>query len=316
MAPLIDHLWQSILLVALTGLLCLVLHRNAAALRLWTWRLAALKFLLPFGLLYALGGWIGFPVRHNALPPPEELLQASASALPWVSPAQSLGPGAGVRWSMLALALLLTAACAKWIGRQLRANQRQSVEENARAALDWSCRPPPLGFLKSTVLAGSTVTLLVAPMLTGALHDRVRRQQALAIDTETLRTAGIELTAIAPEFGGRTRIVATEDGVAIHHVNLQDLVALVYGIDQFEVFGGALPWLVSPHYEVKVRGAVHAPGVFDPYALRQPITRYLNQQYGVSIRVNGDCQDPCLDQESFVIERIPWTLSKLIAGPK
>jgi hypothetical protein len=104
--------------------------------------------------------------------------------------------------------------------------------------------------------------------------------------------------------------------VLIRHINLQDLVAMVYGIGQFEVFGGALPWLSSPHYDVKVDGPVSTPAVFDPYSLRQPVTDYLSHEYGVSIRVNGSCQQPCLNQESFVVERIPWTLSKMISGKK
>ena len=65
---------------------------------------------------------------------------------------------------------------------------------------------------------------------------------------------------------------------------------------------------------MKVNGPVSAPAVFDPYSLRQPVTDYLFHEYGVSIRVNGSCQEPCLNQESFVVERIPWTLSKMISG--
>ena len=128
------------------------------------------------------------------------------------------------------------------------------------------------------------------------------------VDTLALRTAKIQLTETAWRFGDRTEVLATRSGVTIRKINLQDLVALVYGIGQFEVFGGALPWLESPHYDVHVTGPVTQPAIYDPYSLRQPLTEYLNQEFGVSIRVNGRCQEPCLNQESFVIERLPWKL--------
>ena len=72
-----------------------------------------------------------------------------------------------------------------------------------------------------------------------------------------------------------------------------------------------MPWMSSPHYDVKVNGPVNAPRVFDPYSLRQPVTEFLHEQYGVSIRVNGACQEPCGNQESIVVERVPWMLSKM-----
>jgi hypothetical protein len=44
------------------------------------------------------------------------------------------------------------------------------------------------------------------------------------------------------------------------------------------------------------------------------MTRYLNEQYGVSIRINGACQEPCPDHESIVVERVMWCRNPL--GPK
>ena len=82
----------------------------------------------------------------------------------------------------------------------------------------------------------------------------------------------------------------------------------MYGIGEFEGFGGALPWLESPHYEGRVTGPVQAPALFDPYSLRQPVTDYLSREFGVAIRVNGSCQEPCLNQESFAVERVPWKI--------
>ena len=65
-----------------------------------------------------------------------------------------------------------------------------------------------------------------------------------------------------------------------------------------------MPWLSEPHYDVRVVGRVHQPRLFDPYALHEPMTKFLHEKFGVSIRVNGACQAPCKDFQSFVIERL------------
>lgn len=316
MAQLIDHLWQSALVALLVWALSALTASNSAALRLWLWRIAALKFLVPFSLVYALGGGIGFPVRHSAIPPPAGLLDALASLTPWAAPLQTFSPSG---FSFVGGVLLiggLTTLSVWAIAHELRETGRQRAAESARAAADVWWQPVPLGMFKATTLAGAAFCSLVAPLLAGALHDRVSRQEALAIDIESLRSAPVALTEAQWRFGDRPEIRAAAGSVSIRNVNLQDLVAMVYGIDHFEVFGGSLPWLESPHYNVQVSGPLHAPEVFDAYSLRQPVTQYLYDEYGVSIRVNGDCQEPCLNQDSFVIERIPWKLSKRVTGQK
>ena len=102
-----------------------------------------------------------------------------------------------------------------------------------------------------------------------------------------------------------SRVTANNDGVTIRNINIKDLVSMVYGIDQFEVFGGAMPWLSIPALRRERHGA-RAPTLRSsiPYSLRQPVTNYLYAEFGVSIRVNGTCQKPCKDFESFVIERL------------
>jgi hypothetical protein len=314
MALLIDHLWQSVSCVALAWLLARMLATHPAILHLWLWRIAALKFVVPFTFLYALGAWIGFPVRHSAIPPPAALTRAADLVTPMVAPARNLDASATSPAVEVVLASLLAIAALWLVGSRLR-DARASLEaETARVSEDWTAAPAPPGFLKTVVVAACALVLLVTPLVGGALRDRQSRQQSLAIDTRSLRAAPITLRETPFHFGDRAEIVATRNGVVIRKINLQDLVALVYGIGQFEVFGGALPWLESPHYDVEVRGPIHAPATFDPYSLRQPVTNYLNAEYGISIRVTGSCLDPCLDQESFVIERLPWKLMDTLRG--
>src|SRR5215510_6662688 len=81
---------------------------NSARVRLWLWRICAAKLVLPFGLLFALGGWLGFPVYHSADRMPAPLLRAIDAFTPWLTPAQSTHIGTGL--ALLCLLMLLPAA--------------------------------------------------------------------------------------------------------------------------------------------------------------------------------------------------------------
>ena len=89
-AVVINHLWQSTLVILVAWMLTLVLRRNPARTRYWVWMAASLKFLVPFSLLAAIGGWL----RPASVPPitNSQLTSAMAKmAQPfWQSP-QSVG---------------------------------------------------------------------------------------------------------------------------------------------------------------------------------------------------------------------------------
>ena len=59
-SALANHLWQSTLFAAATGLLALALRRNHARTRHSLWLIASLKFLIPFSLLIAVGSHFGW----------------------------------------------------------------------------------------------------------------------------------------------------------------------------------------------------------------------------------------------------------------
>jgi hypothetical protein len=304
LAGIIDHLWQSIAFAAILLGVTYLTRRNSAALQLWLWRIAALKFLLPLGVLFALGAWLGFPVRHSAIPPPAALTELVSKGLLIAAPAQTFD----LRPLGAAMALLLlgsaTAGCLWAIGRQLKAARQQRDAEAVRREADFSFQPKPLGFWQSALLASVTLLTVSLPVLAGATRDRQWRQEILAIDQQALVTAKIAMNEAPEGIGILSRVTANQDGVMIRNVNIKDLVSMVYGIGQFEVFGGAMPWLSEPRYDVFVTGPVRQPAAFDPYSLKQPMTNYLYAQFGVSIRVNGACQKPCKDFDSFVIERL------------
>jgi bla regulator protein BlaR1 len=57
--PLANHLWQSTLFVAATGLLVLAFRNNRAEIRYCLWLAASVKFLVPCSILVTLGSYFG-----------------------------------------------------------------------------------------------------------------------------------------------------------------------------------------------------------------------------------------------------------------
>jgi uncharacterized protein (TIGR03435 family) len=73
-AAIVNHLWQSTLVMLVAWLLTLALKRNQAHTRYWIWMAASLKLLVPFSLLAAIGDWL----RPANVPPLESPPLASA----------------------------------------------------------------------------------------------------------------------------------------------------------------------------------------------------------------------------------------------
>ena len=311
----IDHLWQSIVFCTIVCGLTFVLRGTAASLSVWLWRVAALKFALPFALLFALGAWLGFPVRHSAVPPPAAVSHVVSNGMAIAAPAQTFAPPPLWLGIGLAAVVAATVLCLAGILRVVRLARLRLAAEEAQLAADWHDQPAMPGFWQTALLAAVALCTVSLPMIAGATRNREWRQAVLAVDQEALRSASIVMNEAPPGAGILSSVTANDHGVTIRNINIQDLVSLVYGIGKFEVFGGAMPWLEYPRYDVRVTGPVRAPAVFDPYSLREPMTNYLYQQFGVSIRVNGTCQKPCKDYESFVIERLPRCTHLLGAHP-
>ena len=157
LAGIIDHLWQSIAFAAIVFGVAYLTRRNSAALQLWLWRIAALKWLLPLGLLYALGGWLGFPVRHSAIPPPATLTE-------WVSTGLSIAAPA-LTFDFKPLGAALALAAARLRHRGLPVGHCPAAESCPAAArrgsrahgsgLQFPARP--LNFWQSALLASGTL---------------------------------------------------------------------------------------------------------------------------------------------------------------
>jgi uncharacterized protein (TIGR03435 family) len=100
--------------------------------------------------------------------------------------------------------------------------------------------------------------------------------------------------------GERFRLTASANGIEIRNVTLQELTSLAYGVARFSVRGdhfqmveGGRDWLTATRYDLRITGHVLEPERFDPYALRQPVTRMLAEEHGLEIYLNGACKPPC-----------------------
>jgi hypothetical protein len=291
---LVDHLWQSCCCCGLAWIFS-AMTRGNAAVRRWLWRIAALKFLLPFSLLFAFGGWLGFPSAHSADPTPASLVAFFRAMAPIAEPAQHFGFTGFVTAAVAALALVGACICAWWAARHLRLDQ--SCETRAQDAL------PSIGFWRAALLTACALVMLSAPMLAGAVADHQWRRELLIVNSVLLRDAPVALTTAIPGMGQRYRVIADEHGVLVRNASIRDLIAIVYGVNSYSVWADQMyqpdengkvdSWLLSPRYDVRAEAPIREPGNFDAYALRRPVSRLLADQFGLEIYVNGDCQPPC-----------------------
>jgi hypothetical protein len=299
LAALVDHLWQSVLIFPVLALGAVLARRNAAIVRLWIWRIAALKFVVPFYLLFVIGGWLGFPVKNAEDAVPDYIAAPMAALSPWFVPAQAHGIGGLALAGCIALLLVAAITCAR-LSHDNQCLERLSMTgEMLRAARDPDDTPPGLGFVRGFLFAAATMIALASPLLAGAVDDRQNRHALLLADARTLRDATIEMTPAAPGMGQRSRITAHSNGVFIRNATIQDLAAFAYGVNRFFVRGdhfyeaGEQDWLIDARYDMRIDGEVHDPDRFDTYALRVPVTRMLAQEHGLEIYVNSACQPPC-----------------------
>ena len=118
-SALLNHLWQSTLFCGGVWLITLALRGNGAAVRHGLWVAAALKFLVPFSLLFSAGALFSFATPTDAGPPMFGV--GMEVAAPVISPAISLREAARdpapVLWMGLMLAWLAGAlvVMARWL---------------------------------------------------------------------------------------------------------------------------------------------------------------------------------------------------------
>ena len=299
LAGLVDHLWQSAWICGVITLLVLIARDDFAPLRLWLWRIAALKFLFPFALLVAIGGWLGFHVKYPDDPAPAAMLEVFRTLTSFLSPARVHEWNGWRLLPAMLVALLITAACARWLRRQLQVEQQRVREEAERIERDITDLMPRPGFFNSALLTACAMLFVAIPLLAGGLEDRQRHYELLIRNAQSLRDSAVTMKPAAPGMGRRFRIDADERGVSIRNATIQELAGIAYGVTRYYVRGdhwqneGEQDWFIVPRYDVRVTGRVFDPERFDAFALRARITRMLAERHGLEIYVDSQCQPPC-----------------------
>jgi hypothetical protein len=302
-AGLVDHLWQSVLFFVAMWLAVTSVRRHTARLRLWMWRAAAFKFGFPFWLLFACGAWLGFPVDQPSDLPPTAFIAAVRAVPPAVAPVTTAGPSGYPLVAALTVMLLATLSCLSRIRAGLQLEHLRARAEAARLERDPDDIEPSPGFVQAACLTALSVLVVSVPVLAGATHDRMRRHELLMANATALRGAHIEMNIAAPGMGNRPRVTAHPQGVLIRNANVQDLVAIAYGVNQLSVwyvqmFYEDTPpeikyWVYTPRYDVRVAAPIRQPAEFDSYALRQIVTKLLADRFGLEVYVQRKCQLPC-----------------------
>jgi beta-lactamase regulating signal transducer with metallopeptidase domain len=177
-AALVDHLWQSSLVVLLAWAATSLLRRNGAHLRYWVWLAASIKFLVPFSLLALVGGQLAAfetnTATYSAIGAAREL------AAPLITPATYIAPSAEPGFNFigsLALAvwaLGFFALAARWFSRW------RMVQAILRSATPSSVTAPIPVLASATLHEPGVVgvfrpVLLLPEQLASQLDDRQLR---------------------------------------------------------------------------------------------------------------------------------------------
>ena len=148
-SAIVNHLWQSTVVVLGAALVALALRRNQASTRHAVWLAASLKFLVPFSMLIALGGTLSWreaqapkiaplaPAVAAAVEPFSEPL--STDAAPIVAAAPRLDAAS---WTPIALAVVWGAGFLGVIAMRLRGWRR--VRATVRASVPLPMTAPEL----------------------------------------------------------------------------------------------------------------------------------------------------------------------------
>jgi CubicO group peptidase (beta-lactamase class C family) len=298
MNALTDHLWQSLLCFALICGLAAMTRGQSAKLRLWLWRIAAVKWLVPFTVLGAIGAWFGFPIRYAGDPPPKAMVNLVDEVSPWFSAAHWLAAPAARVTAVLVL-LLIAVAAMRWLLGHIHDDALGARVEDLRLETDPDDRAPSLGFFRAALFTACALTVVTLPLLGGAVRASVHAHDVLDANTQNMTEARVTIRPARKGSGSRFFVDVNADGVTIRNVSVRELTALAYGVNRLFVRGDHFrdgpeeDWLVDTRHDVRIDARVLEPENFDTYALHEVITRELATTFGLEIYLNNTCQKPC-----------------------
>jgi CubicO group peptidase (beta-lactamase class C family) len=298
MNALTDHLWQSLLCFVLVTLLVAITRAHSAKVRLWLWRIAAVKWLVPFALLRAIGAWLGFPIRYAGDPPPPWAVKVVDHVSPWFSVSSWLDSPAARIATVIVLALVAAAAL-RWLLGNVHDDALRARVEDLRLETDPDDREPSLGFVRAALFTACALIVITIPLFGGAVRASVHAHDVLDANTQNMSEARITIRPARKGSGSRYFVHVDADGVTIRNVSVRELTALAYGVNRLFVRGDHFrdgpeeDWLVDTRHDVRIDARVLEPEKFDTYAMRNVITRELATSFGLEIYLNNSCQKPC-----------------------
>ena len=92
-----------------------------------------------------------------------------------------------------------------------------------------------MGFFRAALLTTCTLGTLTGTVLAGAVDDRQHRHELLMTNLQSLRKAPVEIELARPGMGERSHSVRESTGILIRNINMQELIALAYGVSPFAV---------------------------------------------------------------------------------
>ncbi len=301
LASLVDHLWQSILVFWLAVICVALSRRHSAQVRLWLWRLAAAKFLVPFAILVGIGSGFDLFALAPDDPTPASLLRALDATLALTAPARSAKLDGVAALAGIAVLLLVSAACGRILVASERLERWRVAREMARLERDSDDAPPGLGAWRGALFTLLALCLVCGPAFAGAVGEREWRRELVLENARNLFRAEVRIRQAAPGMGWRAQLSADANGAHIRNATIQQLTGIAYGVRVSVVWGEhrvdpedvANDWFVGTRYDVDIAGPIREPAKFDGYALRVPITRALGEKYGIQIFQNSACEPPC-----------------------
>lgn len=316
MNALTDHLWQSLLCFALLAALAAMTRAHSAKVRLWLWRIAAVKWLVPFSLLGAVGAWFGFPIRYAGDPPPAFAVKLVDRLSPWFSLSGWLDSRAARIAATVVLALVAVAAL-RWLLGHVHADALRARVEELRLEADPDDREPSLGFFRAALFTACALLVIAIPTFGGAVRASVHAHDVLDANTQNMSEARVTIRPARKGSGSRYFVDVNADGVTIRNISVRELTALAYGVNRLFVRGEHFrdgpdeDWLVDTRHDVRIDARVLEPETFDTYALRNVITRELATNFGLEIYLNNSCQKPCGKWGDRVLQQVApdsWAL--------
>jgi hypothetical protein len=300
-AALVDHLWQSILVFWLTVICAALARRHSAHVRLWLWRIAAAKFMVPFAIFVGLGSGFDLFTLAPDDPTPPGLLRALDATLALTAPAGRAQLDGLAAIGGIVVLLLVSVACGRVLIASERLERWRVAREMARLERDSDDVPPGLGLWRGALFTLTALCLVCGPAFAGAVEERERQRELVLENARSLFHAEVRIRPAAPGMGSRARITASANGARIRNATIQQIAGIAYGVRLGVVWGAhradpddvANDWFIGSRYDVDVVGPIRDPANFDTYALRVPITRALGEKYGLQIFQNSACQPPC-----------------------